>query len=363
MRSIGILALALLLAACSGAAASPAPASAPAPASSGAAAAPAASSGHALPRALAALVDQARREGRAVIYGVASTPAEEEAIERAFADYYGFGLDLSFETGLHPQKVAELVNLGRSGVPSGIDLFWSSDLMTNQLDQAGLLHDAAWLEPLGLAPDETMLHGQSIWIHDSFLVNVLYNTQKVTAADAPHRYQDLLQPRWQGAIVAPRTPSQMVYLTYVYGEDAATELAEGLVKQRIAFVPTYPDATARVAAGEYLLGIGQHAEREGRKGAPLADAPLDVGIVIPWGMVLLADAEHPAAATLVAYFLSTPEGQHAIDQTWAISRTSSPDTALWRVAQGKELKRVPLDWLEREQTRLQRKYADVLGIR
>ncbi len=362
IKPIGIVVTALLLVACSGAAASPAPGSKPSAAAPASGGAPAASS-RALPPEIAALVDEARREGRVVIYGTSSTPAEEEAIERAFADFYGFSLDLSFESGLHPQKVAELVNLGRSGVRSGIDLFWSSDLMTNQLDQAGLLRDAAWLAPLRLTPDDTMLHGQSIWIHDSFLVNVLYNTQKVTAQDAPHRYQDLLQPRWQGAIVAPRSPSQMIYLTYIYGEDAATELAEGLVKQRIAFVPTYPDSTARVAAGEYLLGIGQHAEREARKGAPLADAPLDIGIVIPWGMVLLADAEHPAAATLLAYFLSAPEGQRAIDQTWAISRTSSPDTALWRVAQGKELKRIPLDWLEREQTRLQRKYADILGIR
>jgi iron(III) transport system substrate-binding protein len=356
-RLLGLLAVVGLLVACGSAAAgTTATGSAPA-----AATAPAGA--RALPPELAALIDAARREGRVVVYGTNSTPAEEEAIERAFADYYGFSLDLSFETGLHPQKVAELVNLGRSGVRSGIDLFWSSDLMTNQLDQAGLLQDAAWLAPLGLAPDATMLHGNSVWIHDSFLVNVLYNSQKVTAAEAPHHYQDLLQPRWQGAIVGPRTPSQIVYLTYLYGEDAATELAEGLVRQRIAFVPTYPDATGRVAAGEYLLGIGQHAEREGRKGAPLADAPLDVGIVIPWGMVLLADAEHPAAATLLANFLVSPEGQRAIDQTWAISRTTAPDTALWRIAQGKELKRIPLDWLEREQTRLQRKYADILGIR
>jgi iron(III) transport system substrate-binding protein len=359
-RLISLIAVLTLLAACGSAAAGP-PAGGSAPAASGAATA--ASAARALPPELAALVDAARREGRVVVYGVNSTPADEEVLQRAFADFYGFSLDLSFETGLHPQKVAELVNLGRSGVRSGIDLFWSSDLMTNQLDQAGLLRDASWVAPLGLSSDATMLHGQSVWIHDSFLVNVLYNSQKVTAQEAPHRYQDLLQPRWQGAIVGPRTPSQMVYLTYIYGEDAATELAEGLVRQRLAFVPTYPDATGRVAAGEYLLGIGQHAERENRKGAPLADAPLDIGIVIPWGMVLLADAEHPAAATLLAYFLGSPEGQRTIDQTWAISRTTAPDTALWRLAQGKELKSIPLDWLEREQTRLQRKYADILGIR
>ncbi|HZR99389.1 MAG TPA: substrate-binding domain-containing protein [Chloroflexota bacterium] len=359
----------MLLAACGapagGGGQSPGAAGAGQPAASGPAGGTsgAGASARALPAGISALLDAARREGRVVTYGVTSTPADEAAMRQAFRDYFGFELELVFESGLHPQKAAELLAAARSGVRSGIDLFWSSELILNDLDHGGLLQDGKWLEPLDLQPENLMMRGKGARVHDSFLINVLYNTQQVSAADAPHRYQDLLQPRWQGAIVAPRTASQMTYLTYVYGEDAATELAQGLVRQKIAFVPTYPDATARVASGEYLLSMGQNAEREARRGAPVADAPLDVAIVVPWAVSLMSDAEHPAAATLLAYFLTTPEGQRAIDQTWANSRASSPDTSAWRVVQGKQVIQPTLDWLEREEARLRAKYADILGIR
>ncbi len=361
MRPIALLVGALLLAACTSAGGLSAAGAQPAARAESSA--PSAPAGRSLPSGIASAVEAARREGRVVIFGTTATPAEEEELEQAFRDFYGFGLDIAMESGLHPQKVGELVAAARSGVRSGIDLFWSSDLILNQLDQAGLLRDGAWLAPLDLPPDGLMLHGKAARVHDSYLVNVLYNTQKVRADEAPRRYHDLLQPRWQGAIVAPRTPSLLVYLAYVYGEDWAAEFAEGLVRQRIAFVPTFPDATSRVAAGEYLLGMGQIAEREARRGAPLADAPLDIAIVIPWGVGLMADAEHPAAALLLAYFLVSPEGQQALDRIWANSLSTSPGTSAWRVAQGKQVILPPLEWVEREDARLRRKYGDILGMR
>ena len=79
IKPIGIVVMALLVAACSGAAASPVPSSKPSAAAPASGAAPAASS-RALPPEIAALVDEARREGRVVIYGTSSTPAEEEAM-------------------------------------------------------------------------------------------------------------------------------------------------------------------------------------------------------------------------------------------------------------------------------------------
>src|SRR3954468_21562615 len=83
-RLLGLLAVVGLLVACGSAAAGP-PATGSAPAAgSGAATAPAAA--RALPPEIAALVDAARREGRVVVYGTNSTPAEEETIQRAFAD-------------------------------------------------------------------------------------------------------------------------------------------------------------------------------------------------------------------------------------------------------------------------------------
>jgi iron(III) transport system substrate-binding protein len=350
--------------ACSGLGAGPeTPAGAASPPSASGGAPAVAPSGRALPPGIAALVEGARREGRTVLFGTSSTPDEEEALERAFADFYGFPLDISAESGLHPQKVVEIVTAARSGVRSGIDLFWSSETILNDLHRANLLRDAAWLTPLELPAEELMLRGQAARVHDSFLINVLYNGQRVAAADAPRRYYDLLDPRWQGAIVMPRSANLLLFLAYVYGEDGATELAEGLVRRQVALVPTYPDVSNRVATGEYLVGIGQMAERQARRGAPLVDAPLDIGIVIPWGVALMADSEHPAAATLLAYFLTQPEGQRALDQIWANSRVTAVDTAAWRVARDKELVTIPLEWVEREQARLVRKYADILGIR
>src|SRR5215211_4442188 len=150
-RLLAVLVALWLLTAC-------APSADSRPTDSAASGAPtAASASAALPASIAALVEAARREGRVVVYGTASTPAEEEAVERAFRDYYGFELDLAFESGLHPQKVSELATAARSGVRSGIDVFWSSELILNQLDQVQLLREGTWLAPLDLPAGEILM--------------------------------------------------------------------------------------------------------------------------------------------------------------------------------------------------------------
>ena len=123
------------------------------------------------------------------VSGQSATPDQEEQLERAFREFYGFDFDvIVMESGLHPQKASELEAVARSGVRSGIDLFWSGELILNRLYQAGLLRDAAWLAPLELPADGLLLGGKAARVHDSFLVNVLYNTQRVKADEAPRRY-------------------------------------------------------------------------------------------------------------------------------------------------------------------------------
>jgi iron(III) transport system substrate-binding protein len=318
-----------------------------------------------LPPAVAALLAAAQAEGNtATIFGQSLDPEQIAALTARVAAFYGRAFDLKMISGLHPQKAAQLVQGTKLGVPSGIDIFWTGSSVAGTLERAGVLEQFDWIKSFGL--DESLRWSKNgLRAHDGTLATVIYNTALVSAAEAPRSYEDLVRnPRWKGRIALARSPATFVYISYALGDEAAQRLLKELMeKQDAKLLATFPDVRNRVGTGEFAIGIGIDAVLLKRRGAPLEHAPIDPAVLTPWGMWLMKDARHPATGKLFAYWLTTPDGQKTLSEINGISRVTTPDSELARMARGKKVVLVPHDFMVDVLPQRLPAYGGLMGVR
>lgn len=318
------------------------------------------SSGAAISPEAQELVEAAREEGTVSVFGIALNPDQVDTIAERFNDFYGTSLDVTMTTGLHPAKVAELVQGGILGVPSGIDLFWSVSDMAAPLSQAELVQPVDWVEEVGADPD-LLWADNALRLRDGTLGLVIYNTDLISPEDAPRTYQDLLDPKYQGLIGMPRSPA-LAYVAHAIGEAETEELLVGLIEdQNVRRLPSYPDVRARVLSGELAIGIGIDAFVDQRNGAPVAHAPIEPVVVVPWAGWVMADAKSPNASKLFAYWLSTPDGQQTLDEVAGFALITSDGTLYERHVEDREIVIVPHEYLIEENPRISRRHMEIMG--
>ena len=303
-----------------------------------------------LPAAVKALMPQAKAEGAtAVVYGSDLDPTQAAAMSNAMSEFYGTSFDIKFVSGLHPQKAAEVVQGAKMGVDSGLDIFWTGSAVGVLLS----IDDSLRWAPKGLR------------IHDPMLTGVAYNSDQVPPAEAPRTYQELAKnPKWKGKIAAPRAPNVFVYISYGLGDEATRQLIKDLVEtQEMKILPTYPDVTNRVLAGEFSLGIGVTPTLQHRRGAPVDTAPIDPVILTPWAFWLMKDAKHPETAKLLGYWLTSSAGQKMLSDVTALSRASQPSPELARLIEGKKVLTVPHEFNIDALPKLGPVYGRLMGLR
>jgi len=322
----------------------------------------AAQPGNTLPPKVAALIPAAKQEGELVIFGQALNPGQVQAVSQALGAFYGFPIKLNLVVGLHVAKAAEVVDAAQHGVPSGLDVFWTTAENIETLSKGGALAPFDWTKALDIDP-ALKFSEYGLKSHDGVLSNVLYNTSLVKAAEAPRSYKDLLDPKWRGRIAMPRSPGPWVNLSYALGEDETARILDALIHQQQAkLLPTYPDVKARVISGEFPIGIGPDVFVEAAQGAPVANADLNLTALAPWAFALLKDARHPALAKLWGYWAVSTEGQRTLDRLRGLALVSSPGTYVAKYAQGKTVKIATFDYMAKNSARLSRRYGQIMGI-
>ncbi len=318
-----------------------------------------------LPAAAAALLPQAKAEGAtAVLYGSDLDPTQTAAISKAVSAFYGAPFDIKFITGLHPQKAAEVVQGAKMGVESGIDIFWTGSAIGALLEQGNVVADFDWFKELPIDP--SLRWGpKGLRIHDPMLTGVTYNTQLISAADAPHSYQDLVtNTKLKGRIAVPRAPNVFVYISYALGDEPTRKLIKDLVEvQDLKILPTYPDVSNRVLSGEFAIGIGVTPTLQRRRGAPVDIAPIDPVVLTPWAFWMMKDAKHPATAKLFGFWMSSPAGQKTLSDVAALSLASTPDTDLHKFTEGKKVLAVPHEFNIEALPKLGPVYGKLMGLR
>lgn len=202
------------------------------------------------------------------------------------------------------------------------DVFVTTEIFTIQrLSQQGLF---ASYRPLGAErlPAE-FLGPEDSWTGITRRVRVImYNTDLVSAEEAPQSIFDLTDPKWKGQIAAAGSTNggmqaQIAAMRQLLGDTATQEWLLGLMANDATFFGGHTDVRKAVGAGEFKLGLVNHYYYylQLAEGSP-------VGIVFPdqgegqiglfsnaTAAAILKGAKNLAAAQAFLDFLVSEEGQ------------------------------------------------------
>ncbi|MEQ8734352.1 MAG: ABC transporter substrate-binding protein [Rhodospirillaceae bacterium] len=310
------------------------------------------------PPAVQALIPQAEAEGDLQVFGATLNPRQVRAFSQSFNDYYGIDIDLTMSGGLHSAKASEVALAHRAGVPTGIDVFWTG--LIAAMAKTGALMEIDWINTYGADPSLAM-GPWGLRTHDGHQSMVTVNTGRVTAADAPRTYFDLLDPKWRGRITMPRSPYPWMAMSYALGEDETANLLQQIIaQQEPKLLARYADIRARVLSGEFPVAIGTDIFSLQKRGAPVAHPDIDLLVLSSSGAFVLEDAEHPAAAKLWALWAVSAEGQATLEEARSYSLAETPGTALNTYAKGRRVVHVPFDWRLENHDRLSEKFLAIL---
>ncbi len=315
-----------------------------------------------LPASVKALIAGAKKEGEVNIFGRTLKPSAIRAFNKRINAFYGFDVKLNMAGGFHTSKAAEIQLAVKKGVPTGIDVFWTSYATAFRLERAKALKKFDW-STLGIDP-ALKASEYGVKSHDVSLCFVSYNTNLVKESEAPKSWDDLLDPKWRGRIAMPRSPASWIYITVALGEKKTEQLLDGLMnKQEVKRLAKFSDVRTRVANGEFAIGIGTDAFTLIRKGAPIKMAKMNPMGLSNWAYYMMVDVEHPNLAKLWAYWITTLDGQKALAEVDGTGFTTSAGAPIADLVSGVKIGWLTRDYMKKNGRRLIKKYAKMMKIR
>ncbi|KRC15966.1 MULTISPECIES: ABC transporter substrate-binding protein [unclassified Acidovorax] len=253
--------------------------------------------------ALAALHDAARKEGELTWYTVPQTSEVAEKMGRTFtARYPGIKVNVVRTTA---QVAYQRLNQDlKAGTPN-CDVFTSTDL-AHYVDLKGRNLLLKFL-PAAVARQDKRVQNMDPdgYFHASscFMMGLVYNTQKVSAAAAPKSWADLLDPKWSGAALVAHPAysgaagAWCIEMRKLYGDDFFKKLAANKAHVSRSTI----DAVTAVISGESSVSAGPMslAARSAAKGNPVATlVPKEGPVLILSPTGILANTRRPNASKL-----------------------------------------------------------------
>ncbi|HEY5300494.1 MAG TPA: extracellular solute-binding protein [Acetobacteraceae bacterium] len=260
------------------------------------------------------LVKAACAEGK-VVYYTAQSDADERAITKVFQQHFPC-ISVSVVSAVTGRLFERLqTEIAAGKVLGDVVILTDEALVQKLIDQKRVRQ---WTAPEDAAyPATAKLPGWWYAASGSLMIPI-YNTDTVTAADAPKTWQDLLDPRWKGKIAtSPITIGGTAWVQYdfmlsKFGRDYLVKLAA----QKPELLSAYNLAVLAVARGEQSIAVvsalNEYPARVGQ-GAPIAPIyPPEGSPYTNYPMFLLAGSPHPHAAELFADWYLSREGQAAL---------------------------------------------------
>jgi len=294
-------ALALLLAACGGAAQPAA-----APPSSAPASQPASAAAGSADAKLAQLYQAAKKDGQ-VIWGSNTVPERQADLVAAFNKHFP-GVKLT-TTVIDATSIGQRLLTEAAAKRISVDVATSNLAAIDPLLQRDMLvtHD---FSGAGIDPKDIGLGGKLIWYQDP-VVAWLYNTRLVSAADVPKKWEDFLNPKWNGKMNFIRSGAGWHMLQGIWDEAKIHTYIQSLAKLNPVPVATPQEGLSKVATGESwvtnasTLDNGLHIAAT--QGAAVAPVPLSPMYDSPAGEFTIKGIAHPAAAELFMVWMTTAE--------------------------------------------------------
>ena len=213
------------------------------------------------------------------------------------------------------------------------------------------------LPPVHLARDGSLPSGvksqpEGFWTWGSVIMaGIAYNPNNVPAAEAPKKWEDLLDPKWKDAINVKVSNSGLQHgvwymLKPILGEDYFKKFGDQKPRAFDSYVQQYGrlvDGQDKIIMGAQYSGYIEFKA----KGAPLAFVFPETGVpAVSETYGIVAEAPHPNAAELFMDWFLSPVGQKALAEALLLHSPRDdvpPPPARHRAAQQDEAA-LPADW-------------------
>jgi iron(III) transport system substrate-binding protein len=273
------------------------------------------------------LVEAAKKEGKVVWYTSLALPSAEKVAKLFEAAYPGIKVEVH-RTG--SQRILQRVMQELQANIKNVDVIHTSDAgHFVLLKEKKLLarHTPAGVDrfPAGFKDKDGYYYGLRA------TVNVIaYNTQKISAADAPRTWKDLLDPKWKGRMVTAHPGYSGVIATHVLAlvHLHGWEYFQALAKNQLMLVQSAVDPAGVVASGERPVAVngGDYTFYQSKKqGNPVEIVYPKEGVPLVVSPSAIASfAPHPNAARLFTDFGFTREVQQVMADSEGLY-TGHPD--------------------------------------
>ena len=270
-----------------------------------------------------AMIEAARKEGKATFYTALELNTSER-LARAFeAKYPGVAIRVE-RSGA--ERIFQRIAQEQSSRIYAVDVVCSTD-PSHFLDWTA--KDKDWVEPYVtedmakyFPPDQRDPNGMHATLC-AWLEVIGYNTNLVKRDDAPQSYTDLLDPKWQGKIVKghPGYSGAILTNTYLWVRELGWSFLEKLAQQKVMQLQSAADPPKKVAIGERaVMADGNDYSLEVAK---LNRQPVEVvhategSPLIPVPSGIFRSAPNPSAARLFQSFLFSVEAQQIFIDVFA----------------------------------------------
>ncbi len=281
-------------------------------------------------------LEKARQQGKVVVYSSMGS-SDVNAVVRAFERKYPFVKLEPYRTSSE-KTLVRLVNEHRARKYLG-DVVTVDGAESLVLKEKGILERYASREAAHLPPQWQDPERYWTAIHQILFV-MAYNTRLVTQAEAPKRYEDLLNPKWKKQL---GMESEEYYwfgaMLEVMGREKGLEFMRRLAGQEPNFRKGHTLLTELLSAGEFSVAVALYQHRVDEfisKGAPVQWVLTDPLIGSPrHNISLLAGAPRPEAGKLFIDFMLSAEGQQVLRERGRVVGRAGIEPSNPRVKQAK----------------------------
>ncbi len=285
-------------------------------------------------------LEGAKREGRVVWYTVLTESVE---LARQFERKYPF-VKVDVLRASNP-RILNRITTETQGGQYNYDVVRTRDYVMHHLVQSGLVQP--YESPERNAYEPGWKDEKGFWTSTDENYYVFgYNTRLVQAAEAPKKWEDLLDAKWKGKIgLDPQDLELYLGLSKSWGEPKAQAFLRRLASQDIQFRSGHTLLAQLVAAGELPLAwvFAHRVESMRVKGAPLDWISTLDPIIVTLGPIALGPKPpHPNAARLLIDYVLSHEGQVVLQSFERIPSRSDVKPRTARLDR-RQLPLLPLD--------------------
>jgi len=282
------------------------------------------------------IIAAAKKEGAILWYD--SLPRDQgEAILRDFQKEYPFVTDIEYLEVPGSQKIARITQESRAGGPTA-DVVINNAAGQKEHYDNGFLLDVDWAA-LGVKTSPAMTPTPYMIATAVSIYGLLYNTDKLSADEAPKSWDELVDPEWKGRIGPWARALGLVQFETVWGQEKTEEYVKAFAKlDPKLYRSTYTIAQS-VGAGEIDLAftIYHTALPTVDKGAPVKFVFLDPTPVSVLYASPLKYGEHPNVAKLFLAWLSTKNGALSYEAVAKRGNYLVPETETAKMLEGRTL--------------------------